>query len=67
MRGNAKRKGLAGWSQAFVSIGAQGQNRPIRQERIGTAEGWPEGRNPGMDFVTTGSVIFNRTHISQDQ
>jgi hypothetical protein len=24
-------------------IGAQGQNRPIRQERIGTAEGRPEG------------------------
>jgi hypothetical protein len=61
LRGNAKRKGLAGWSQAFVSIGAQGQNRPIRQERIGTAE----GRRPEMDFVTADTGIFDANKINK--
>jgi hypothetical protein len=40
------------------------QNRPIRQERIGTAEGWPEGRSPGMDFVTADTGIFNANKIN---
>jgi hypothetical protein len=43
----------------FELIGAQGQNRSIRQERIETAEGWPEGRKPGRVFVTADTGIFN--------